>query len=97
MYRASLRRPGGWAQVTDPDLPGGKKEQDTAACGHCGGQLFIQQIAGGCYQCGSQLCESCVSAETCLPFEAWLDATEGKRLRGRWAESFAEWTRRTVK
>ncbi len=75
-------------------------EADTLSCGHCNSvvhvALGIDPEGGGCYQCGQPICAACVDAGVCLPFEAWLDAHEGKPLRGRWAESFAEWQAKRV-
>jgi hypothetical protein len=101
VYRATARRPGGFAQIVDPDLPGGHLDADTLTCGHCGAVVSVaNRLAGsipeggGCYQCGQPICEPCVTAGVCLPFEAWLDQHEGKPLKGRWAESFAAWQAR---
>lgn len=98
MYRATARRPGGFAQLVDPDLPGGHLDADTITCGHCNAVVAVaDRIAGGipagggCYQCGAAICGPCTDLGVCSPFEAWLDATEGTPLKGRWAVSFAEW------
>jgi len=92
VYRATARRPGGWAVTVDPDLPGGQREADTLTCGHCQRIIFVaSDPGGGCYQCQAPVCVACAEAGICLPFEAWLDAMEGAPLRGRWATTFAEW------
>ena len=99
MYRASVRRPGGYALILDPVASGGQVEADTITCGHCGGIVHIglaDPEGGGCYQCGEALCKACVDAGVCSPMELYLDAHEGRPLRGRWAESFAEWNRRRL-
>lgn len=93
MYRATHRRPGGFALIVDPDAPGGQTEFDTLACGHCNRVLFPTEVpaGGGCYQCGTSLCKACVDAGVCSPFELFLDVHEGTPTKGRWAETFAEW------
>jgi hypothetical protein len=99
MYQATARQPGGYAVIVDPALPQGKREADTLTCGHCNRIVHLglsDPEGGGCYQCQTPLCKACVDAGVCLPFEAWLDAQEGRPLRGRWAETFTDWRARRL-
>lgn len=97
MREGATRRPGGYAVIFDPDAPGGKIETDTLTCGHCCAIVHVgTDPGGGCYQCGQPICGQCADAGVCLPFEAWLDKSEGTPLRGRWAESFVEWNRKRL-
>ena len=99
MYRATARRPGGYALILDPAASGGQVEADTISCGHCGRIVHLglnEPQGGGCYECGEPLCQPGVEANVCSPMELYLDAHEGRPLRGRWAESFREWNRKRL-
>ena len=81
-----MRRPGGYATVTEP----GKRtmEVDTFTCAHCNrvvhcqgehGQMASAYDVGGlCKSCMGLVCERC-AAGGCSPLAARIEASERRR------------------
>ena len=86
-----MRKPGGYAVLTEPGRP--TKENDTFTCGHCGRVVFVKPAAdpvtygGWCGGCTKLICPGCeadkVKTLTCRPLEQWLEQQEarGRSLR----------------
>lgn len=76
-----MRRPGGYAIWTDPDLA--QIEMDTFTCVHCNAVVFVTPgmsagaMGGFCSLCAAPICEKCVG-RTCVPFEKRLEESERK-------------------
>lgn len=75
----SMRKPGGYAVITDPDK--GKTELDTRTCGHCNKMDHIKpgqdpyEIGGLCYVCMRLICANCVG-KGCDEIQRKLDRWE---------------------
>ena len=78
MYISGLRNRAGYIIITDPAGP--TIEQDTYQCCHCNAH-FEREVGKGppgmCLMCMQPICgKKCVR---CIPFEAKLEAWEGRR------------------
>ena len=77
-----MRRPQGYAILTDPDLPGGKQEWDTYTCAHCQRVIRVlprqdpATMGGFCRGCMQHICAPCTEPGTCEIFERKLDQYE---------------------
>jgi hypothetical protein len=75
-----MRRPGGYAIVTEPGAA--DVERDTFTCAHCNCVVFVaprqdpSTMGGFCRMCMAHLCGPCADAGRCSPFEKKLDAME---------------------
>ena len=77
-----MRRPGGYAVVTD----GFKKwEYDSFTCAHCQHVQFVrayekpEDLGGFCKDCMKLICKHCL-AKPCIPFEKLLERWERQTL-----------------
>jgi hypothetical protein len=76
-----MRRPGGYAQIVEPDRP--TRECDTFTCAHCNRVTHVkpgvraEDIGGLCKQCMGLVCPSCVG-QPCVPFLKRLEQMEAK-------------------
>ncbi len=83
------RRPGGVAQIIDPDLPGGELIWQTFTCGHCGNVRDVpigkrvDDVSGGCWNCWRLICVSCVEKGVCTPFLRKVEQAEESDYRAR--------------
>ena len=82
-----MRRPGGYACISEPDRP--PQEFDTFTCAHCNRVTHVKarhdpaDIGGLCKQCMGLIRPACVG-EACVPFLKRLDEMEAKaRLRAQ--------------
>jgi hypothetical protein len=80
-----MRRPGGYAQIVEPDQA--TSEFDTFTCAHCNRVTHVaarqrpEDIGGLCKQCMGLICPGCVGAP-CVPFLKRLEQMEARdRLR----------------
>lgn len=84
-----MRRPGGYAVITDPS--GGVQEMDTFTCAHCNRIVHVpvkanpDDIGGMCRMCMKMICPSCVDAGVCDPFEKKLKRMEDQAV---WRRKF---------
>jgi hypothetical protein len=82
-----MRRPGGYAVITDPDAP--VREIDTFTCGHCNRVVHVPPrcdpatLGGQCKMCMTLICPACAGKPGCDPFEKKLERMEarGRALR----------------
>ena len=78
-YIPGLTNHAGYIVVTDPD--GGVQEKETYQCCHHNGH-FARNVGQGppamCLMCMQPTCGS-KACDVCIPFEAKLEAWEGKR------------------
>ena len=81
-----MRRPQGYATITDPDRP--LLELDTYGCAHCNRIVFVKPYAapsesgGWCGCCAKPICGPCADRGVCTPFEQQLEQSERRdRLR----------------
>jgi hypothetical protein len=76
-----MLRPGGYAQIVDPD--GGRQEFDTFTCAHCNAITHVkarrrpEDIGGLCKVCMGLICPRCVG-QACVPFLKRLDDMEAR-------------------
>jgi len=81
LLRSSLRRPDGQISITRPDGP--TIERDTFMCGHCQYICVVRVgsgvVRGYCRMCNSPTCGKTRCSQGCTPFEARLEAWEGRR------------------
>lgn len=79
------KRASSYVVITDPSLPGGKKEFENRQCAHCGYQWIYQPGSGkkrgiclGCngMTCGKQACET-----KCLVLEKRFDMYEKGEIK----------------
>jgi hypothetical protein len=82
----SMRNPGGYACISEPDRP--PQEFDTFTCAHCNRVTHVQararpeDIGGLCKQCMGLICPACVG-QPCVPFLKRLEQMEAReRFRG---------------
>ncbi len=81
------RRPGGVAQLLDPELPGGELIQKTYTCGHCNSIKIIpvgkqiEEVSGGCYNCWRLICVPCAEKGVCTPFLRQVEEAEERGYR----------------
>ena len=72
----------GYVIVTDPDLPGGKLEQETRQCAHCGYQWIYQPGSknkyGLCMVCHGLTCSKPECNSECKPVEKRLEEQESR-------------------
>jgi hypothetical protein len=71
--------------------PGILREQDLASCGHCQMQMAVKPATHGqiisrllppCHGCGKFICNVCMAAQRCDPWEKKMERAEAKaRLR----------------
>ena len=80
-----MLKPGGYAQIVEPDRP--TRELDTFTCAHCNRITHVkareraEDIGGLCKQCMGLICPACVG-QTCVPFLKTLEQMEAReRLR----------------
>jgi hypothetical protein len=77
----SMRRPGGYARIDDPDR--GRQEFDTFTCAHCNRITHVkpkarpEDIGGLCKVCMGLICAACVG-DACVPFLRRLDEMEAR-------------------
>lgn len=77
-----MRRPGGYATITDPDKP--LVELDTTTCAHCQKVTHIkararpEDLGGLCKACMGLICQHCVG-KGCDPFEKQLERSEARQ------------------
>lgn len=75
-----MRRPQGYATITDPDLA--LVELDTFTCAHCNKITHVkpheraEDLGGLCKLCMGLICSSCVATGICDPFENKLRREE---------------------
>lgn len=80
-----MRKPQGYATLTDPD---GKQEWDTVTCAHCNGVEHVKpmgdpaDMGGLCKVCMGLVCKRCVG-RGCDPFEKKLERMEARDLERR--------------
>lgn len=76
-----MLRPGGYAQIVDPEGP--LREYDTFTCAHCNRVTHVkararpEDVGGLCKQCMGLVCAACVG-EACVPFLKRLDQMEAR-------------------
>ena len=72
----------GYITITDPDAPT-VVEQDSYLCCHCQRMVVVQPGSGKlrswCHMCNAGTCGGPRCVKNCVPFEAKLEAMEGKR------------------
>lgn len=74
-----MRRPQGYATLTDPDV--GVTERDTMTCAHCNCIKHVkpqerpEDIGGLCKVCMGLICANCVGKQ-CIPFMEKVDRLE---------------------
>ena len=75
-----FRKPGGYAEIVDPDRP--TRRADTFTCGHCQRVCHVQarirpeDVGGLCKQCMALICKHCVAKGTCTPWEKQMELME---------------------
>lgn len=88
MLVQGLRQRAGYVVITDPGAPGGKIEHETYQCCHCNAH-FTREVGKGppamCLRCMKATCGK-KKCDPCQPFEAWLEAMEGRRKLWRQME-----------
>lgn len=81
MLRSTLRKPQGQIIITQPDAP--TIERDTFQCAHCQYLCIVRRgsgtIRGFCRMCNAPTCGRNKCSQGCEPFEAKLEAWEGRR------------------
>ncbi len=81
-----MRKPGGYAIWTDPDLPA--IERDTITCKHCNSVVFVKpgvsaaEMGGYCSLCAAPICKDCVG-KSCEPFEKKIEKAERQEYQKR--------------
>lgn len=77
----SLGKAKGYAVIEADD--GNRSEADTVQCCHCQYVMFVKPGSGRergyCYNCNGIVCGKQACMDRCLPFEAKLEAWEGRR------------------
>ena len=72
---------GGVVLIDDPDIPGGRTEYETYQCCHCN-RHYRREAGKGppamCLRCNQPTCGE-KACDPCIPFEAKLEAMEGRR------------------
>lgn len=80
--RVTLRKPGGYAVISDPD--NGIIEHDTITCAHCSRVVFVKRDLGGfCRVCMKSVCGPCADRGRCDPFEKKLERAERRQALWR--------------
>ncbi len=80
----SMRHPGGYGVITDPQVGTPYQECDTFTCGHCHFVVFVpprasaEDCGGLCKQCMRLICGPCVNRMVCLPTEELLRLAEAR-------------------
>lgn len=88
-----IKRPQGYATLTDKITGKVTKQFDTLTCAHCNkvycsatdSRIGVADPGGRCKICGGFICSPCVGTlirDGCFPFEKKLDWYE----KGRWKE-----------
>lgn len=71
----------GYFSITDPDKP--QIERDAYLCCHCQALVTIKPGSGKqrswCFRCGANTCGATPCVSRCIPFEAKIEAQEGRR------------------
>ena len=71
----------GYAAITSPDKPA--VERNSYLCCHCQRMVIVKpgsgRVRSWCYNCGAGTCGARECVERCIPFEAKLEAMEGRR------------------
>jgi hypothetical protein len=84
-------RAGGYLTITGPDNP---KERDTYTCCHCNKIVVVKpgsgKTRGFCFMCKKPHCGA-KTCYACIPFEAKLEAMEGKKRLYRKLEEARNW------
>ncbi len=72
---------GGYVIIDDPDAPSGRIEYETFQCCHCN-RHYRREAGQGppamCLRCNQPTCGK-KPCDPCIPFEAKLEAMEGRR------------------
>ena len=86
-----MRRPGGWASLTDRETGKVTGECDTTTCAHCNAITHVkagcrpEDIGGLCKLCMGLICPKCVGGD-CVPFlkkiEIWEERNHALRSYG---------------
>ena len=71
----------GCLTITEPDKP--TVERDTYLCCHCQRMVIVVpgsgKRRGWCFMCNKNTCGGKACSAKCIPFEARLEAEEGRR------------------
>lgn len=79
-----MRRPGGYAVISDPQQSQPVLETDTFTCGHCQKIVPVPprcdpaDLGGLCKVCMRLVCPVCHGQGSCTPFEKRIEQQEAK-------------------
>ena len=81
MLKSTLRKPDGQIFITQPGMP--TIERDTFQCRHCQKICIVRKGShtqrGYCFMCYGPTCGRKMCSEGCTPWEAKMEAREGRR------------------